>query len=144
MAGHAEKVIAVLLRWMVGGVFVYAGVLKALDPAQFAADVDNFRLLPYAMSCAVGVYLPWLEIFAGTALALGVWRAGAAFVLAAMLVAFLVALGSAWARGLDITCGCFGHATNKTNYPLSLTMDLALLAALGVSVWRSDWRKSHG
>ena len=27
-------------------------------PAPFAVDAGNFRLLPYAISCAVGVYLP--------------------------------------------------------------------------------------
>ena len=144
MACQAEKVVVVLLRWVVGGVFVYAGLLKALDPAQFAADVDNFRLLPYFMSCAVGVYLPWLEIITGGALALGVWRAGASLLLAAMLVVFLVAMGSAWVRGLDITCGCFGHSSNQTNYPQALLIDLALLASVCVVAWSSGREKSRG
>jgi uncharacterized membrane protein YphA (DoxX/SURF4 family) len=132
MAGRTQKLIIVLLRAAVGGVFIYAGALKALDPAQFATDVDNFRLLPYAASCAVAVYLPWLEILAGTALALGVLRSGAVLILGAFLGVFLVALSSAWVRGLDISCGCFGQARNHSNYPLSLLIDLILLAALWV------------
>ncbi|MES2572381.1 MAG: MauE/DoxX family redox-associated membrane protein [Verrucomicrobiota bacterium] len=137
MGSNTKKVIVILLRCLLAGVFIYAGVIKAIDPAQFAADVDHFRLLPYAMSCAVGVYLPWLEIFAGVALLFSKWRAGAALLLAAMLVVFLIALGSAWARGLDITCGCFGHALNKSNYPLSILLDMALLAVLFVTArWR--------
>ena len=130
MAGRGKKVSASLLRWGVGGVFIYAGALKAIDPAQFARDVDNFRLLPYAASCAVALYLPWLEILAGSALALGVMRRGAVLILGAMLSVFVVALSSAWARGLDITCGCFGQGQNHSNYPLSLLLDLILLAAL--------------
>ena len=137
MAGRAEKVIVPLLRWTVAAVFLYAGAMKVADPAQFAADVENFRLLPYAASCAVAVYLPWLEILAALALAFGIWRAGAALLLAAMLVVFLIALSSAWARGLDITCGCFGHTLNKSNYPLSMLFDVALLAALGVTSRKS-------
>ena len=84
-----------------------------------------------------------MKIFAGAALVLGVWRVGASLLRAAMLVVFLVALGGAWTRGLHITCGCFGHASNKTNYPQSSMIDLALLAALRVTAWRSRREKSR-
>ena len=133
MAVRAKEAVTVLLRWLVGGIFIYAGVLKALDPTQFATDVDNFRLLPYPMTCVVGVYLPWLEIVAGAALALRFWARGATLVLGGMLVIFFIALSSAWFRGLDISCGCFGHASNKSHYPLSLLIDAALFAALCLS-----------
>ena len=136
MAGRAEKVITVLLRWVVAGVFLYAGTLKALDPAYFATQVDHYRFLPYALSCAVGVYLPWLEILAGAALALGIHRAGASLLLGGMLVVFFIALTSAWARGLDIACGCFGHTASKSSYPLSLVIDAALFAALCIATRR--------
>ena len=137
MAVRAKEAVTFLLRWVVGAVFVYAGVLKALDPTQFAADIDNFRLLPYLMSCVVGVYLPWLEIVAGATFALGVWMRGAALLLGGLLVIFFIALSSAWFRGLDISCGCFGRASNKSNYPLSLLMDAALFAALCITSRRS-------
>ena len=133
MARGAKEVSLLVLRWLVGSVFICAGVLKALDPAQFARDVDNYRVLPYVASGALGVYLPWLEIVAGGALAFGIWRGGATLVLGIMLVVFLGALSSAWARGLDITCGCFGRASKQANYPLALAVDLALLIALYVS-----------
>ena len=136
MDGRTEKVIVLLLRVIVGGVFIWAGVLKALDPAQFARDVDNYRMLPFAASAAVALYLPWLEIIAGAALASGVWHCGASLVIGAMLLAFLIALGTAWGRGLDITCGCFGHGPNRSNYPLALLLDAGLLAALCIASQR--------
>ena len=137
MAGRGKEIAIVLLRGVIGSVFIYAGVLKALDPVQFAADVDNFRLLPHALSCAVGVYLPWLEILAGAAMIFGIWRAGASVLLGGMLMIFFIALSSAWARGLDIRCGCFGLASNKSYYPLSLLIDAALFAGLWVTVRHS-------
>ena len=137
MDGRTEKIIVLLLRVIVGGIFICAGVLKAIDPAQFAKDVDNYRLLPFAASAAVALYLPWLEIIAGAALATGVWHRGASLVIGAMLLAFLVALGSAWGRGLDITCGCFGHGPNRSNYPLTMLLDAGLLAALCLASRRS-------
>lgn len=130
MAGAAEKVIAFVLRLLVGGAFIYAGSLKALDPAGFAQAVDNFRLLPYPLSCAIGVYLPWLEILAGAALVIGIFRAGATLLLGGLLVAFLVVLASAWARGLDISCGCFGHSTGNGHLWKSIVLDIAILTGL--------------
>jgi uncharacterized membrane protein YphA (DoxX/SURF4 family) len=135
-------VIVLLLRAIVGGIFICAGILKAIDPAQFAKDVDNYRMLPFAASAAVALYLPWLEIIAGTALATGVWHRGASLVIGAMLLAFLIALGSAWMRGLDITCGCFGHGPNRTNYPLAMLLDAGLLAALCIASRRSKQTSS--
>jgi uncharacterized membrane protein YphA (DoxX/SURF4 family) len=137
MAGRAEKVIDLLLRVIVGGVFIYAGVLKVLDPAHFAKAVDNYRILPFAASAAAAVYLPWLEILAGAALAAGVWQRGALLVIGGMLLIFLIALCSAWGRGLDITCGCFGHASNKSNYPLTVLFDGALFVAVCFSARRA-------
>lgn len=137
MDRRAEKIIVPLLRWIVGGVFIYAGIMKAIDPAQFAKDVDSFRMFPLPAAAAISLYLPWLEILSGAALAAKVWHQGASLVIGGLLVAFLIALSTALARGLDLTCGCLGHATNKTNYPLALFTDIALLAVL-VMTRRSD------
>ena len=52
---------------IVGGIFVYAGVSKVLDPAQFANDIDNYKTLPWFVSVRLAFYLPWLEIFCGLA-----------------------------------------------------------------------------
>ncbi len=136
MAGRAEKVIILMLRVIVGGVFICAGVLKAIDPAHFAKDVDNYRILPFVGSAAVALYLPWVEIIAGAALAMGVWHRGASLVIGGMLVTFFIAISSAWARGLDITCGCFGHTTGKSSYPLALLIDAALFATLCIATRR--------
>jgi len=39
---------------IVGGVFVYAGAIKALDPVQFAHDIDNYKILPCILSAVAG------------------------------------------------------------------------------------------
>src|SRR5437879_13188670 len=53
---------------IIGGVFIYAGAIKAFDPIRFANDIDNYKILPWAISVRVAFYLPWLEIFCGLAL----------------------------------------------------------------------------
>jgi uncharacterized membrane protein YphA (DoxX/SURF4 family) len=130
-------VTVLLLRLVVAGVFLYAGSLKAMNPALFAKDVDNFQMLPLAAAASVAAYLPWLEVLTGFALIVNVWLRGALLVSAGMLLAFVTALGAAWGSGLDLTCGCFGHGSGKTNYPLSLLLDGALLAAVCFIAWRT-------
>ena len=53
---------------IVGGIFIYAGVIKILDPVQFANDIDNYKSLPWFISVRLAFYLPWLEILCGLAL----------------------------------------------------------------------------
>ena len=36
-----------ILDFVVAGIFIYAGALKAIDPVQFASDIDNYKLLPW-------------------------------------------------------------------------------------------------
>ena len=125
------KIILLLLRLALGGVFIYAGALKIVDAQGFALAVHHFRLTPWAVSVAVAIYLPWLEVLAGSALIFRRLPLGAALALLAMTSVFLAALVSAWARGLDISCGCFGKEVHniQTHFPQLILRDTALLAA---------------
>ncbi|MFA5264878.1 MAG: MauE/DoxX family redox-associated membrane protein [Opitutaceae bacterium] len=120
-----------ILRFLLGAVFCYAGVAKALNPAQFTIDIDHYRLLPYVALVPLALYLPWLEIVAGAGVILGPARRGALLVLLALNIGFTLAIGSALARGLDITCGCFGAALSM---PLSLSLGRNLLLG-AASLW---------
>jgi len=122
---------------IVAGVFIYAGVLKVLDPAQFAHDIDNYRILPWTVSVALAFYLPWLEIFCGIALVFRFLYRGALSILAAMIVVFTLATVAAKVRGLDITCGCFGHASQHWSFPAHLATNLAILTALLVLAFKA-------
>src|SRR5205823_3770282 len=115
---------------VVGGVFIYAGVVKAFQPVRFGSDIDNYKILPWTMSVRLAFYLPWLEIFCGLALILRRLYLGGLSILTALVAAFLVATIAAKVRGLDITCGCFGHASQHWSFSGHLALDLVILAAL--------------
>ena len=59
---------------------------------------------------------------------------------AVLLVAFVIGISSAWARGLEIECGCFGGGGAKEGassaYPWEIARDVGLLALSGWLVWR--------
>lgn len=123
-----------IIRWIVGGLFIYAGALKAGDPAQFIRDIWNYHLVAEPAAYWIAAFVPYLEIVAGIALITGLQRRGAHLIIGSMLVVFIAFLVSAWARGLEISCGCFGTATPETtNYPWLITRDLLLFAGVVVS-----------
>src|SRR5207302_4115917 len=119
---------------IIAGIFIYAGAIKALDPVQFASDIDNYKILPWPISVALAFYLPWLEILCGIALVVRVLYRGALSILIALIVVFTLSTVAAKARGLDITCGCFGHASQNWSFPSHLATNLAILAGL-LALW---------
>src|SRR5207245_9452061 len=109
---------------------IYARAIKALYPVQFASDIDNYKIVPWPISVALAFYLPWLEIFCGFALVVRFLYRGALSILTALILVFTLATVAAKVRGLDITCGCFGHASQHWSFPAHLLTNLAILAAL--------------
>ena len=149
-----------LFRLALGGLFIYAGVAKifalpairdamiagqALLPLErflaledFFWDVHHFGLTPWDISMVLAMFLPWLEVVSGLALISSRLRAGALLIITALSAVFLGAIASAWWRGLDLTCGCFGKEVNATNYPQHLLLNGAMLAACLVLWWMTD------
>ena len=122
---------------IIAAIFIYAGALKVLDPVQFAHDIDNYKILPWSIGVGLAFYLPWLEIFCGLGLIFRLFYRGALSILTALVVIFLIATIAAKARGLDITCGCFGHASQNWSFPTHLALDLVILAALAALCYGS-------
>jgi len=119
---------------IVGGIFIYAGVMKIFDPVGFANDVDNYKILPWPLTVRLAFYLPWLEILCGLAVILGLLYRGGLLILTMLISIFIIASVITKARGLDITCGCFGHASKYLSFFGHLALDFVLLAVLG-ALW---------
>lgn len=137
--------VGLVARLVVGGVWLAAGVLKLPDPAENVRAVRAYRLLPEGVVPFVGHLLPVLEIVVGVCLVLGLLTRMMALLSALMLSAFIIGIASAWARGLQIECGCFGggagpgvNATAK--YPWDIARDVGLMLLSAWLVWRPRTR----
>src|SRR5213080_1126405 len=115
-----------IVALIIGGIFIYAGVIKAMDPVAFANDIDNYKILPWPLVVRLAFYLPWLELLCGLALILRFFYRGGLFILTGLTFVFIAASVIAKVRGLDITCGCFGHASKNWNFSTHLGLDLVL------------------
>jgi uncharacterized membrane protein YphA (DoxX/SURF4 family) len=101
-----------VLRVLLAMILVVAGIAKAFDPETFAVEIDRFQLTPWSLSVVLAFFLPWLEIVTAIALFLRKLYLGALLSVSGLGIVFTVAVGSAWWRGLDISCGCFGALMN--------------------------------
>ena len=132
-----------ILDLIVGGIFIYAGVLKVLDPVQFGLDIDNYKSLPWFVSVRLAFYLPWLEILCGLALVFRFLYRGGLSILTGLVLIFIGATIAARVRGLDITCGCFGHASQHWSFSQHMAIDLAIFIALA-ALFASELRGRAG
>ena len=113
--------------------FVVAALPKIADPPAFAHMIYNYRLLPGGLVNVLALVLPWVELFAGLALILGVWKKEAAVVAAVLLLVFIVAIGINLARGHAVDCGCFDvRSAGKSREEMLAEMKWVLLRDLGL------------
>jgi putative oxidoreductase len=127
---------------LVGAVFVFAGLTKIIDlqpvrfvdPMDFARDIDNYKILPWTISVWLAFYLPWLEIICGIALIFRRLYSGALALVLALMLVFIGGSIAAKARGIDITCGCFGHVSDHLSFVWHMALDFAILGAV-VVLW---------
>jgi uncharacterized membrane protein YphA (DoxX/SURF4 family) len=120
-------------RLLLAGVWAWAALAKIADPDAAVRAVRAYQLLPEALVRPVAWGLPFAELVLALLLAVGLATRLAAVGSAVLLGLFMVAIAAAWARGLQIHCGCFGGGGAATgvdarDYLGELVRDAGLLA----------------
>ena len=103
--------ILISFRWILGILFIYAGVRKLIEPLDFADAIAGFQMLPDHLIYPVAIGLPIFEIVLGIIVMIPKkqgWLKVGALGIALLNIAFIVILLSALFRGLSVQCGCFG------------------------------------
>jgi len=131
----------IIARFVLGGVFLYAGIVKIVNPSAFAGEIAAYRILPYFGNYLAASILPWVETICGMLLIVGYRTRAAAAVILFLTTVFMAALASTVVRGLDIDCGCFRRGEGKTSAWSALGRD-ALLFVAGLMVMRLKQRKN--
>ena len=136
--------IGLLARLVVGVVDLLAGLAKFSDPAANVRQVRAFQILPEAVVPTVGHALPTAELIIGGALILGLLTRLFAVIGALFFIAFIIGIAAAWARGLEINCGCFGSqgvpADPQRQYAIDIARDIGLLLCC---VWLIIWPRTR-
>jgi putative oxidoreductase len=126
-----------VLRIVLGGVFLAAGGLKIGHPAALAVTFAAFELLPQPLVAPLAILLPPLEIGLGLYLIVGLLTRYAAGLALLQLLIYAGAIASVVLRGIHVSCGCFGQADTAPASWLDMGRDL-LLAALSLPLLLAD------
>lgn len=130
----SSPVIACVFRIFLGAIFLYAGLIKILDPSGFARNLIAYQVLPPIFISIAAMTLPTVEVLTGINLLLGVWIDGSALLASGLLGIFFVALLLSLIRGLDISCGCFSTAPGTDTIKWSFLVRDILLMAMALYV----------
>jgi uncharacterized membrane protein YphA (DoxX/SURF4 family) len=145
--------LTIRVQLALGVFFVVASLPKIVDPPSFAHMIYNYRIVPGVLVNLAALTMPWIELFAGLALILGIWRGTARTIIAGLLLTFITAIGINLARHNPIDCGCFDvTAANKTreeridDMHFVIYRDLGMLLMVGQLWWaaRVERAKDEG
>jgi len=126
-------------RLLLGLVFLAAGLLKAIDPVEFARQVAAYGLIGPGTAALAAPLLIALEITLGVALIAGAWPRVVAVAAAGLLLGFISVEAYGLSVGRTKSCGCFGALVERT--PAQVIVEdlvfigFGLLAIWGVKGW---------
>lgn len=124
------------LRIVIGGLFIYSGYSKLLQPsANFAGAILSYQIVGAREASWLAIALPWGELVAGVFFVLGLWLRPALFFLWSLNSIFIIAITSALMRKLPIeSCGCFGEGAKALPLWATLVLDgILFFIFLGMS-----------
>ncbi|MER5345417.1 MauE/DoxX family redox-associated membrane protein [Streptomyces mirabilis] len=137
--GHWAGAARLAARLLLAAVLAYAGLVKMGDLTEAGRTVALYRIVPDDSAQLVGGVLPFVEVALALLLVAGLATRAAAAGAAVLLVAYVAAIASVWARGMSIDCGCFGGGGTLSGgaargYALDIARDLPLLGAAALLI----------
>jgi len=114
------------LRLVLGGIFIAASVSKLQHQAEFVDTVSSYGLLPDTLAQFYGFTVPWVELFIGCSLILGIFSRFSAAISIPLTVSFVIASSYRIINPVGDSCGCFGELFTLS-HPASLSLDAVML-----------------
>ncbi len=136
------KILVNICRVIVGVLFIFSGLIKAMDPHGLAYKMQEFYEV-WALNSSLANMMHWLdslalpfaifmitlEIIVGVGILLGVWKKFFTWLILLLIIFFGFLTGYAALSGKIATCGCFGDCVPLTSMQ-SFIKDLVLLVLI--------------
>lgn len=136
--------VSAFARFFMAYIWIAAGVEKLNKHFTMTQTIEAYQIFTPEWSHYLAYLIGPLEIAGGVLLLLGLFMRSAAKVGIIVLVLFMIGIGQAWARGLDIDCGCFevdpANTDQVMDYVKTLGRDLFFLVLM-VWIWVRPFKK---
>jgi len=136
--------VSLAARLILGIVLIWSGAAKVGNLASSVTSTNAYQILPYGAVQVVGNALPFCEMGLGLLLVIGLFTRVMGALGALLMLGFIIAIASVWARGISIDCGCFGTggpvdpAEATAAYPWEILRDIGLMICGGWLVFTKE------
>lgn len=136
MRGRSGAIVfGMVCRWILGGIFLYAGLCKIDQMLPLLQVVYGYEIISPPYGRIAAQLLPVAEVILGAALVAGVGIGGASLCGAMLVSCFVLAQASVIVRAISVSCGCCGDDVPVGYATLARTFMLAALAWLVFGIW---------
>tara|TARA_B100000902_G_scaffold37047_1_gene44288 strand:- start:7777 stop:8208 length:432 start_codon:yes stop_codon:yes gene_type:complete len=118
--------IELLVRLIVGGIFIFAGYNKLIDLQAFELAVRNYSIFNDPWVAVLVMILPPFELLVGLLIVLRTLYMGSLVLVTTLTLTFIFALCSLLVRDINIECGCLGLSNS---IELQILIDITILGA---------------
>ena len=98
--------INLILRLVLGCIFLLAASSKIANPSAFAGDIANYKIIPGFAINIFAMTLPWIELVCAIFIISGIRLKSSTAIIGILILVFNAAIIIAMAKGLNINCGC--------------------------------------
>ena len=137
-SGLVLDVLSALARFGLAAMWIASGATKLGKHLYVTQSIEAYEIFtPYWSSLLAHLIGP-LELAGGLILLLGIKIRPAGWVSFGVLVLFVIGLSSAYHRGLQIDCGCFGPNPDGAagDLLLAIARDIGLIAVTLFMIYR--------
>lgn len=125
-----------IVRLIIGGTFVIAGLLKAIHPEEFRKTLSTHGLFSTGTIHVISLVLPYVEIAVGLLFALGFKTKVTGRIIICLLILFTIEASFAFALGSAVDCGCF--TTEGGGDPIGVSFFLRNAFLILASLWVTE------
>lgn len=137
-SGRVLDVFSALARFGLAAVWIFAGATKLGNHMTVTQSIEAYEIFTPHWSSLLASIIGPAELAGGLILLLGIKIRPAGWVSFGVLVLFVIGLSSAYSRGLQIDCGCFGPDPDSAGGDLlwAIARDIGLIAVTLFMIYR--------
>lgn len=132
--------VTLMLRLVLGLIFLSSGILKLTNFKWFASAVDNYRILPTFLITPASLILVIGEVIGGLGILTGTFLQVSSYMILSLLIVFVIAISINLFRKRSIQCGCGGLIGNRKISKNIIIRNLVFCVAVSLIIFfDSKW-----
>ena len=129
--------LGVLVSVYLGGMLIYAALLKSADPPLFIQQIQGYQVFPQLAGFGSYLFL-WIEFVLGVALIARPAPRWSLLGFIGLMLFFIGVTAYAWSQGNTEDCGCFGRMGSRAPREVIIE-DFIFIALAGFAFAPAPW-----